>query len=55
MTDAQTWLGSTIVESESFILKATGVVDIQEFGANHDGCLVSIETDPGEAARWWHW
>lgn len=55
MADAETWLGSSNVESESFILKATGVVDIQEFGANHNGWLVSIQTNPQEAARWWHW
>lgn len=55
MAEAETWLGSTIVESESFILKAKSVVDNQEFGANHNGWLVSIQTDPGEAARWWHW
>lgn len=34
MADAETWLNSTIVESESFILQAKSVVDIQEFGAN---------------------
>ncbi len=52
---SNTWLGDTSVDAETFILKAKTIVDIQEFGASHDAWLVSIEGNPQEAARWWHW
>lgn len=55
MCVANSWLTETNLEAESFVLKATGVTDLEEFSRNHSAWLVSIKTNPKEAAHWWHW
>lgn len=49
------WLQTTSVEFETFILKDSRVTDLEEFSSNHDRYLTSISLEPLEAARWWHW
>lgn len=48
------WMPNRL-EVRSFILKATGIIDPKDFACNHNKWLVSVEHDPKEAARWWHW
>lgn len=55
MCVAHSWLTETHLEAESFVLKATGIADPEEFSRNHSAWLVSVKTNPNEAAHWWHW
>lgn len=49
------WMIETKLEIETFVLKGTGVTFPELFAKQHNEHLVSISTDPGEAAHWWHW
>lgn len=49
------WLNKTNLELETFILKGTEVKFPTLFSEKHDEYLVSIKSNPAEAARWWLW
>lgn len=47
------WIISSSLEVESFILKHTTVVQLDDFSMNHSSYLVSTSAAPQEASKYW--
>lgn len=50
-----TWPPKSRLKVETYVLRATTVIDLDAFQSHHDDNLVSITRDPEGAAYWWHW